>query len=194
MPSYRATAEPGDLVAPEQWSATVRAALDEGFAYFDWLDAVDEVGRADELRLTLCLLDENGTEALLETTVPRDQAEMDSLLPLIAGIGWSERELADLFGITFLGGDPRPLILPPDFGGHPLRKEAVVSARAATPWPGAKEPGESSAPSRRRMAPPGVPDPQVWGQRPSDADPAPADEVAASAQGGRVRSRRGGAR
>ena len=72
-----------------------------------------------------------------------------------------------MFGIGF-DGHPHlvPLLLPDAFEGHPLRKDFVLAARAAKPWPGAKEPGESGdgGPSRRRMQPPGVPD-ESWGPR-----------------------------
>jgi NADH-quinone oxidoreductase subunit C len=71
-----------------------------------------------------------------------------------------------------------PLLLPDGFEGNPLRKEFVLAARAAKTWPGAKEPGESdrdtaAAPARRRMLPPGVPDPQTWGPRPPAAPDSP---------------------
>jgi NADH-quinone oxidoreductase subunit C len=71
-----------------------------------------------------------------------------------------------------------PLLLPDGFEGHPLRKDFVLAARAAKAWPGAKEPGESDAdghgaPSRRKMRPPGVPDPDAWGPRPDGARPEP---------------------
>ena len=69
-----------------------------------------------------------------------------------------------MFGVVFDGHpNPLPLLFPDGFEGHPLRKEFVLAARVAKPWPGAKEPGESceGAPSRRRMLPPGVP--QDWG-------------------------------
>ena len=32
-------------VAPGEWSDAVRAARDEGYAFFDWLAAVDETDR-----------------------------------------------------------------------------------------------------------------------------------------------------
>jgi len=74
-----------------------------------------------------------------------------------------------MFGVDFAGHPGlKPLLLPPEFEGHPLRKEFVLAARVAKAWPGAKEPGESDAdkaPSRRRIAPPGVPDPDEWGPR-----------------------------
>jgi NADH-quinone oxidoreductase subunit C len=54
----------------------------------------------------------------------------------------------------------------------------VLAARAAKPWPGAKEPGESShgGPSRRTVQAPGVPPPE-WGPRP------PAAQVTADTPG-----------
>ena len=81
-----------------------------------------------------------------------------------------------MFGIDFVGHPHLvPLLLPEGFEGHPLRKDFVLAARAAKAWPGAKEPGESGsgAPSRRKMLPPGVPDPQTWGPREPMAEDQP---------------------
>ncbi|MCZ9345545.1 NADH-quinone oxidoreductase subunit C, partial [Streptomyces sp. TRM76130] len=64
--------------------------------------------------------------------------------------------------------------------GNPLRKDFVLAARVAKAWPGAKEPGESSAgggqagPRRRQMLPPGVPDPNEWGPLKGQLPAAPA--------------------
>ncbi len=82
------------------------------------------------------------------------------------GANWHERETYEMFGVVF-AGHPNlvPLLLPDGFEGHPLRKEFVLASRVAKEWPGAREPGESAAggPVRRRMRPPGVPDPADWG-------------------------------
>jgi NADH-quinone oxidoreductase subunit C len=179
-------------VAPEAWREVVAAALDDGFTFFEWLGVVDEVGRADVLRVVVVLrhLDSPAETRRLSTAVPRDGGTLDSLRDLVAGAGWHEREAAEMFGLTFAGGDGRRLLLGPEFEGAPLRKDAVLGARTALAWPGAKEPGESAASAgRRRMVPPGVPDLEVWGDRDPEAGPASPDEVAESAVGGRVRRR-----
>jgi NADH-quinone oxidoreductase subunit C len=187
-------------VPTDHWYDAVRAARDEGRTFFDWLGAVDDVGRAETLSVTLSLaaLDDGPPRRVwLRTSVARVGGQLASVRTLFPGAGWHEREAAELFGIDFVGGDPRRLLLSPAFTGSPLRKDEVLAARAAEPWPGAKEPGESgaaehgaAAPSRRRMVPPGVPDPELWGDRDPAAGPADPTEVAASAVGGRVRRRR----
>jgi NADH-quinone oxidoreductase subunit C len=184
------------LVAAGSWQAVVEQTRADGFTFFDWLGAEDQIGRSDTLRVMLALrrLDRPGEVALLAVELPRTEPKLASIRGIFAGAAWHEREAAELFGVEFLGGDHDRLLLGPGFVGTPLRKDEVLAARAGVGWPGAKEPGESGEPgegTRRRLVPPGVPDPAVWGDRdPSSADPDPA-EVAGSAAGGRTRRRRG---
>jgi NADH-quinone oxidoreductase subunit C len=54
--------------------------------------------------------------------------EDDPVVPTITGIwptaDWHERETNDMFGIGFAGHpDPRRILLPDDFEGHPLRRD-----------------------------------------------------------------------
>ena len=178
-------------VATEQWVESVAAARDDGYRCFDWLGAVDQIGRSPEIEVVLRLVDPDADPlraVRLRTGLDREQPRLATIGALFVGAVWHEREAAELFGITFAGGDPRRLLLPDDYVGAPLRKDQVLAARTAVEWPGTKEPG--GAPSRRRMVPPGVPDPEIWGDRPAEApNPDPA-EVAESAVGGRVRRRR----
>ena len=183
------------LVAPESWPAAVEQARADGFTFFDWLGAEDQIGRSDTLRVVLALrrLDRPGEVALLGVELPRAAPRLASIREIFAGAAWHEREAAELFGVEFTGGQRGRLLLGSGFVGTPLRKDEVLAARTGAGWPGAKEPGESGEvadPDRRRLVPPGVPDPAVWGDRGAAApDPDPA-EVAESVVGGRSRRRR----
>ena len=67
----------------------------------------------------------------VKTTVPKDGPSVPSAVPVYAGADWYEREILDLFGIAFAGHpDPRRLLMPDDYVGHPLRKDFPIAA----PW------------------------------------------------------------
>ncbi|MFC7545059.1 NADH-quinone oxidoreductase subunit C [Plantactinospora sp. GCM10030261] len=150
------------------WSAALRAAREDtelSCDYFDWLSAVDELN--DGFDVVAHLWSTRHRHGLLvRTRVPRDAPELPSVVEVYPGADWHERETHEMFGVRFTGrGELSPLLLPPEFEGHPLRKEFVLASRVAKPWPGAKEPGESEAGGARRqpMRPPGVPAPGEWG-------------------------------
>lgn len=152
--------DPVDVDA-NRWLASATELRDGGCDYFDWLSAYDdgEAGLAVVARVW-SVAGRRG--AMIRARVPRQAGVLATLTSLWAGAAWHERETAEMFGIRFAGHpDPRPLLLPDGFDGHPLRKEFVLASRVAKEWPGAKEPGES-VPGRKR--PPGIPAPGTWGQ------------------------------
>lgn len=178
-------------VPPQRWVEAVGTARDRlGCTFFDWLSAVDEL--TDGFRVVCHLAGHRpyGVDhLLLRTLLPRETPAVASVAAVFPGARWHERETHEMFGIDFTAdGEPLDLdklLLPEQFEGHPLRKEFVLASRVAKPWPGAKEPGESdhdAAPSRRRMRPPGVPEPDQWGPRePGSERP---DPLAAAQTGG----------
>jgi NADH-quinone oxidoreductase subunit C len=142
------------------WLAAVVAARDRGLGFFDFLTAVDLVDDGFEVVLHLWDPASRAGE-LLTTSCPREDPVVPTLTGVFAGAAWHERAVAELFGLRFEGHETTPLLLSERFDGHPLRKDFLLAARSARPWPGAKEPGESDAdlvgPARRRPRPPGVP-------------------------------------
>jgi NADH-quinone oxidoreductase subunit C len=163
------------------WTEALHAARDDAdlsFNFFDWLSAVDEGDEGFTVVAHLwSTFHRHGV--LLRTRIGRDAPAVPSAVAVYPGAGWHERETYEMFGVDFTDhpGGLTPLLLPPEFEGHPLRKEFVLASRVAKAWPGAKEPGESESGAARRapMRPPGVPDPSEWG--PSASRPV-ADEPA----------------
>lgn len=57
---------------------------------------------------------------------PKNDCVIDSILPIMKGAEWIEREIHELFGVEFKGHpDMKPLLLPDDWpkDKYPLRKE-----------------------------------------------------------------------
>jgi NADH-quinone oxidoreductase subunit C len=170
-------------VPREAWLAAATVARHESellLTFFDWLTGVDD-GEGGFQVVVHLWSQRLRHGALLRTSVSGADPSLPSLVGVFPGAAWHERETAEMFGITFTGHPGlTKLLLPDEFEGHPLRKDFVLAARAAKAWPGAKEPGESEsgAPSRRRIRPPGVPDPAEWGPSAGPAQPEPAERPA----------------
>ena len=149
------------------WLAAVTAARDVlGYELFDLLTAVDL--QDEGFQVVLRLWSVATREGLrLRTRCPHAEPVVPSVVAVFRGAGWHERQVAELFGVVFAGHPaPGPLLLAGDVVGHPLRKDFVLTSRTETPWPGAKEPGESDADlagaavtagRRRKNLPLGVP-------------------------------------
>ncbi len=163
-------------VPADRWVEALLVTRDElGMAFFDWLSAVDEQAEGFSV---VCHVADPDTHAhlLVRTRIPADAPSLPTLSGVYRGANWHERETFEMFGIDF-AGHPNlvSLLLPEGFEGRPLRKDFVLASRAAKPWPGAKEPGESEhegTPTRRKTLPPGIPDEETWGPRPPSGGPA----------------------
>ena len=139
-------------VTRDQWVAAATTARDETkLAFFSWLSAVDwakevavgepadDVDNLEERYEVLCRLSSatDPTALILSVSLDKDDAWLDTLVPVYAGAAWHERETAEMFGIDF-HGHPNliKLYLPQEFEGHPLRKSFALGAREVKPWPG----------------------------------------------------------
>lgn len=151
-------------VAAGDWIEALTFARDDlGYAFFDWLTGVDDPPEGFFVVAHVYNPVER-VRLLLRTRVSRAEPRLPTSVGVYRGANWHERETFEMFGISF-DDHPYlvPLLLPDGFEGHPLRKDFILAARVAKPWPGAKEPGESGhgSPSRRKTLPPGVP--ADWG-------------------------------
>lgn len=75
-------------------------------------------------------LDDIGCIITLRIYTPKDRCEVDSLLPLMKGAEWIEREMHELFGIEFKNHpNIKRLLLPDDWpkDKYPLRKDYVLN-------------------------------------------------------------------
>jgi NADH-quinone oxidoreductase subunit C len=63
----------------------------------------------------------------LRVFVPEDNPVVPSIVSVWPGANYFEREVYDLFGIVFSGHpDLRRIMLPPEWVGHPLRKDVGI--------------------------------------------------------------------
>jgi len=74
---------------------------------------------------------ETDDDVWIKVKLPKDGADVESIAFLFAGAEWHEREMLDLFGIGFRSHpDPRRILMPDEYEGHPLRKDFPIDA----PW------------------------------------------------------------
>lgn len=195
------------VVEPARWAEEVASAKQQGFGFFEQLQAVDNIGRDNSFTIICRLVktsssaetnqgsqtetgDELAKITFLEliTDVNRDAPELDTISNIFAAASWYEREITDFFGVEFIGGVNKPL-LNRTWAKTPLRKEVVLGARVALDWPGNSFDEQNSVNSRRQVSPPACPPGEVWGNRDPEQPPATAEEIVAAMFGGR-RARR----
>jgi NADH-quinone oxidoreductase subunit C len=87
--------------------------------YLEYPDAVDRFGV-----VYLLLNMTSGERLVVKTAVNLPNPELPSVVSLWRGADWMEREVFDMFGITFVGHpDHRRILMPEEFTAFPLRKD-----------------------------------------------------------------------
>jgi len=106
--------------------AEVAATLkNDGALAFDFLQSVSGLDTGDKLVCVYHLFSYPHRHAIvLKAEIAYDDTKIASVVPQWPAANWLEREQLDLFGIEFEGHpDPRRIMLPDDWVGHPLRKD-----------------------------------------------------------------------
>ncbi|MCE2528033.1 MAG: NADH-quinone oxidoreductase subunit C [Actinomycetia bacterium] len=107
------------------------ACRDAGFEMCVDVTAVDFYRkRRTRFQVVVNLLSHQHRQRLRITTgVPANDPVVPSLSSVYPGAGFPEREVYDLFGITFEGHpDLTRILMPDDWEGHPLRKDYSVGS------------------------------------------------------------------
>jgi NADH-quinone oxidoreductase subunit C len=93
--------------------------------YLNYRDAKDRYG------LVYLLTNIAANERLTVRTFVNDpDPTVSSAVPLWEGANWLEREVYDMFGITFAGHpDHRRILCPDEFTAYPLRKDYPMQGR-----------------------------------------------------------------
>lgn len=88
-------------------------------------------GAVDRFGLVYVLTNTQTNERLIVRTFVNDPSPtVPSTVPLWEGANWMEREVWDMFGITFAGHpDHRRILLPEEYTAHPLRKDYPLQGR-----------------------------------------------------------------
>jgi len=104
-----------------------RFLRDEPTLAFDFLMYVTAVDYPEEEKLTLLyhyFSYRHERSLLVKADVPRQGAEVPTVSHLYAAADWLEREVYDLFGVTFRDHPNLTRLLTPEgFEGHPLLKD-----------------------------------------------------------------------
>jgi NADH-quinone oxidoreductase subunit C len=126
--------------ARSSWVSVIEALFAEGFKMCVDLTAVDYLNHMirplpegvapERFEVVVNLLDiTHRRRVRLRTQVPESDAIMPSLFDLYPGTEAMEREVYDMFGISFDGHpDLTRILMPEDWVGHPLRKDYAVGA------------------------------------------------------------------
>ncbi len=106
---------------------TVRDDPEVRFEMVIDLTATDPSTDNENLEILVQLLSmEHRHRLSIKCLLPKANPVMPTSVPVHRTCQWHERECAEMYGITFEGHpDPRNILLPDDWVGHPLRKDYV---------------------------------------------------------------------
>jgi NADH-quinone oxidoreductase subunit C len=121
-------------VTPAAIRAVLAALRERGYGFLASVHGVDYYPHEPRLGVHYELLDMSRVDRIaVKLRVSTDAPEVDSVTPDGRdGKGWptadhQEREIYDMFGVIFRGHpDPRRILMPEDYEGHPQRRDFPV--------------------------------------------------------------------
>lgn len=107
---------------------------DMAFEFLMDVTAVDYLGQEPRFEVVYHLYSfARNRRVRIKTKVPEEDAVVDTASSVWKGADWFEREIYDMYGISFKGHpDLRRILLYEEFEGHPLRKDYPLDLRQPT--------------------------------------------------------------
>jgi NADH-quinone oxidoreductase subunit C len=95
------------------------------------VDYLEYEGAEDRFGVVYCVLNTTTGDRLVVKTFVNDPGPtLPTAIDLWRGADWMEREVYDMFGITFAGHpDLRRILMPEEFTSFPLRKDYPIKGR-----------------------------------------------------------------
>jgi NADH/F420H2 dehydrogenase subunit C len=96
---------------------------------FDILFMLTVVDRMPKFEMNYLFISYSNNHSLvLRANIDQNDYRIDSITSVFDSANWEEREAYDMFGMKFDGHpDPRRILLPEDWPGHPLRKDFKIT-------------------------------------------------------------------
>ena len=115
-------------VARENIVAATRAVQAAGFNFFEDVTCVDWAPSGPRFQVTYHILSHKMKQRVrLVALLDGDNPVIDSITPVWPSANFYEREIFDLFGVTFTNHPNMVrIMMPEDWQGHPLRKDYPV--------------------------------------------------------------------
>ena len=115
-------------IAAEQIRAAAATVQAAGYNFFEDVTAVDWFPSSPRFQLSYHILSHSYKERIrLRVMLDGDAPAVESITSVWPSANFYEREVFDLFGISFEGHpNLRRIMMPDDWQGHPLRKDYPV--------------------------------------------------------------------
>jgi NADH-quinone oxidoreductase subunit C len=109
------------ILAIAKW---LREMPEASFDMCSDLTATDWPPRAERFDVVYCLYSSRHRHRVRVKARLAESQPIASVTPVWPSANWLEREVLDMFGISFAGHpDPRRILMPQDWQGHPQRKD-----------------------------------------------------------------------
>lgn len=113
------------LVEPRSTKLILNALKQRGYSFLASVHGLDYHPHEPRLAVVYELLDMDSVDRItVKARVSTDDPRLDTVTDLWPGADFMEREVYDMFGVTFEGHpDLRRILMPEDYEGHPQRRD-----------------------------------------------------------------------